>query len=74
MELKDPSFDGKRRSTSVLRTVNKSQATEEIGDGNLEMLFDKIDDLQVQVDRLDGKMVEVRQDQLKIHGDPRVQI
>lgn len=58
----------------MLRAVSKSQATDEVGDGNLEVLFDKIDDLQIQIDRLDGKLVEVRQDQLKIHGDPRVHI
>jgi hypothetical protein len=26
------------------------------------------------MDRLDEKMVEVRQDQMKVHGDPRTQI
>lgn len=34
-------------------------------------MFEKIDDIQVQVDRLDQKMLEVRQDQMKVHTDPR---
>jgi len=37
-------------------------------------LADRLDDLQVQVDRLDGKMTEVRSDQMKVLDDPRVRI
>ena len=58
-----------------MRAANKSQATNSEGDaGAMEGVLERIEDLQVQVDRLDGKLVDVRQDQMKLHGDPRVLI
>ena len=37
-------------------------------------MADRLEDLQVQIDRLDGKMTEMRGDQMKAQDDPRVRI
>ena len=37
----------------------------------LDDLYEKIDHLQIQIDRIDSKVVEVREDQMKSSIDPR---
>lgn len=34
-------------------------------------IYEKIDHLQIQIDRVDSKMVEIREDQMKASIDPR---
>ena len=37
----------------------------------LDDIYEKIDHLQIQIDRMDSKVVEVREDQMKSSIDPR---
>lgn len=58
-------FEHKKRSSSMLRhNPNKSIITnEEMRNefsGNFEAVCDRIDELQIQIDRVDGKLIDIR--------------
>ena len=64
----------RERSQASLRQRNnnsRSDGRSSIQGQPLDDIYEKIDHLQIQIDRVDGKMVEVREDQMKGYIDPR---
>ena len=73
LELRDLGQLARERSQASIRHRASSRA-----DGRssvqampVDDIYEKIDHLQIQIDRVDSKLVEIREDQMKASIDPR---